>query len=237
MIKVNTLVGYENVLDIYYIKNDGNVYSESMHKNLSQFDNGKGYKVASLKVKNIRKWKKAYIHILVALAYIPNEQNKPEVNHQDENKGNNKFDNLEWVTRLENVHYGNAIRNMSINKCSEVYVYDYLLNFKGVFYGMSEATRTILGYVETRHLNGRIKDYFFLDSEININKIIEIDKNSLYQTVVIKNIYNDEELIMPNNRRAREFFDNKINITDAIKKKWIVRGKYKIYQLDYSKYI
>lgn len=44
----------------------------------------------------------ALIHRLVASAFIPNPSNKPCVNHKDNNKGNNKADNLEWVTIAEN---------------------------------------------------------------------------------------------------------------------------------------
>ena len=44
-------------------------------------------------------------HRLVAQAFIPNPYKKPEINHKDGNKFNNCFDNLEWVTRKENVHH------------------------------------------------------------------------------------------------------------------------------------
>jgi hypothetical protein len=47
-----------------------------------------------------------YLHRVIAITFIPNPNNLPEINHKDENKENCSIDNLEWCDRKYNVNYG-----------------------------------------------------------------------------------------------------------------------------------
>ena len=60
-----------------------------------------------------RGFKTFAVHRLVAEAFIPNPDNLPEVNHLDEDKQNNRADNLEWSTHIDNTRYGTAIQRRS----------------------------------------------------------------------------------------------------------------------------
>lgn len=70
-------------------------------KILRQHKAGSGYLAVHIGNK-----RRDYVHRLVALAFIGNPPPGCEVNHIDENKENNNADNLEWVTRADNLRHG-----------------------------------------------------------------------------------------------------------------------------------
>jgi hypothetical protein len=73
-------------------------------KILSPYIHDKKYYRITLPYKG--KHKHFKVHRLVAQAFLPNPENKTQVNHKDLNKLNNHLDNLEWVTGEENIeHY------------------------------------------------------------------------------------------------------------------------------------
>lgn len=69
-------------------------------------DNGHGYKFVCLC--KYGQTKRMYIHRLVAYAFINNPYYLPQVNHKNENKDDNRVDNLEWCDSFYNNHYGTA---------------------------------------------------------------------------------------------------------------------------------
>lgn len=87
----------------YEISDDGRVWSNKSNRWLTPRDNGTGYLYVGLKTD---KQHNHYIHRLVAEAFVPNPSNLPCVNHKDEDKTNNRADNLEWCTYEENNNYG-----------------------------------------------------------------------------------------------------------------------------------
>lgn len=106
--------GYEGIYEVSsfgrikslerIIKNSGtrSGYSKLKERILTPRVNKKrhGYYEISLKKNGMEKRYK--VHRLVAMAFIPNPEGKPEVNHIDGNKSNNSILNLEWVTSKEN---------------------------------------------------------------------------------------------------------------------------------------
>lgn len=90
---------------LYQVSNLGNV--KSLKRNIIlkpgvvayRKTKESGYYIVNLKSKPF------YIHRLVAEAFIPNSENKPQINHIDCNKRNNNVKNLEWVTREENIQH------------------------------------------------------------------------------------------------------------------------------------
>ena len=91
--------GYEG---IYQISSYGRARSFKFNKIkiLKPIKNNQGYLSYILSINGNRKQYRA--HRLVAKAFIPNTENKEEVNHIDGDKQNNNVLNLEWVTRSEN---------------------------------------------------------------------------------------------------------------------------------------
>lgn len=104
-------MGYPN----YEVSNYGDVMSET-HGLMSDKRIKLGYRMVRLCKDGKRK--ELPVHRLVALAFVdnPNPEKYNVVNHKDENKLNNRYDNLEWCDTEYNVTYGTAIQRRSNTK-------------------------------------------------------------------------------------------------------------------------
>ena len=89
----------------YLISSKGRVY-DNRHKQIKSVqDNGFGYKKTAFSLPNKRLVNR-YIHRMVAIAFIPNPENLPQVGHKDHNKDNNCVENLYWTTQKQNTRDG-----------------------------------------------------------------------------------------------------------------------------------
>lgn len=80
-------------------------------------------------------------HRIVASAFIPNPNKFPYINHIDENKTNNRADNLEWCTAKYNSNYGNIRERIISPQRKPVGKYDKKGNLLRTYIGVNEAAR------------------------------------------------------------------------------------------------
>lgn len=113
---------WKDVCDGYKVSNYGRVLSlakttirgRKYDKILSASKKDNGYYIVSINGNN------EYVHRLVAKAFIDNPNNLNEINHKDEDKSNNRVDNLEWCTKSYNVRIYNDVETIynSINEAA-----------------------------------------------------------------------------------------------------------------------
>ena len=95
----------KNYEGLYAVTSCGKVWSYKSKKFLKPHISNRGYLRVSLCKDG--KMKHYSVHKLVAEAYIPNPENLTEVDHIDNDKTHNYLNNLQWITRRDNVRKGN----------------------------------------------------------------------------------------------------------------------------------
>lgn len=91
----------------YYVTRNGKIYSTSAQKFLALKLDGNGYQMIMLY--NNNKVRNASVHRIVAELFVenPDPMNKTDVNHKNKIKSDNRSENLEWVTKSENMIHAN----------------------------------------------------------------------------------------------------------------------------------
>lgn len=131
---------------------------------------------------------KEFVHRLVAKAFIPNPDNKPEVNHIDANRANDSVENLEWVTHLENMQHSErlGLRTVNIKDAIDATKRPVIRSDGKTFESLADAGRA-LGYSNgkevnkvlsgnRKHINGYTFKYF--DNGIDNAEWLESQKNN-----------------------------------------------------------
>lgn len=117
----------------YYLSTSGKVYTtikkgcrdksdiskQTEFRELSPRPTKTGYLRVYLRRDSTGKREDVYIHRLVAESFIPNPEDLPEVNHIDSDVNNNCIDNLEWISRKDNLKHAVECGNMSRNSLGQ----------------------------------------------------------------------------------------------------------------------
>ena len=122
---------------IYAVTEDGKVWSHKRKKFMKDVHGNHDYRQICLRKGG--KGHMCYIHRLVALTYIDNPDNLPQVNHKDENKANNHVSNLEWADSKYNVNYGTRTEKARLNDSRNKKVYCVELDKE--YFSVAEAIR------------------------------------------------------------------------------------------------
>ena len=109
----------------YKASEDGRIWSDYSHRFLVSSPLHTGY--TSVELYEDNKSRRVSVHRLVAMAFLPNPDNLPCVNHKNEIKEDNRAVNLEWCTHKYNVNYGSCPEK---RKRNHVYTRENLNKFQ-----------------------------------------------------------------------------------------------------------
>lgn len=149
--------------DNYEISNLGNVRNTTNKRVRKPQIDKDGYLLVSLYKDN--KPSNAKIHRLIALAFIPNIENKPIINHKDGNKQNNEISNLEWSTSSENNQHAwdNDLKSRDVNT-------------KGEKHGMSKLNESDVLRIRELYNTGNY-------SYSELGRIFDVTKTNVYRII------------------------------------------------------
>ena len=178
----------------YLLSNYGNIKNKFTGELKSFTIIGKGYKAVSLHSKPY------LIHRLVAKYFVKNDNPtiKNTVNHKDENKLNNKSDNLEWCTNKENLEYSDCFNRSSLLQSKyKVIQYDKNGNVIKIWNSKEQVSKeineAIKSAISKNTFNRWFNDSFWFTEYENFD-------DTRYKPVKLYKVYNkyNNELILDN---------------------------------------
>ena len=166
---------------IIYTNRFGDVWvyrkSTKQYGRCSKHLNADGYYVCNAYSERLNRGTSIPIHRAVAMAFIPNPDNLPEVNHKDFNRENYNYENLEWSTHIDNVRYsrkagrypsqkGELNSNYGNKKLSKIYA-------ENKEYAKEKQGRP-------GKQNGRCKHCYLYDKNENLVKEFDYQREAVY---------------------------------------------------------
>lgn len=140
-----------------------------------------GYRVHSLRIEKKPIFRLA--HIMVAKQFIPNPENKPFVNHIDEDRSNPCVDNLEWVTTSENIRHGTAIERANLGRNKLINEYNlngrYIRTWKSIKH-LSDFFDSLYPSIKSKSHNSYLKFILGQNDNDKIEKRAFADRIFVY---------------------------------------------------------
>jgi hypothetical protein len=224
----------------YEVSTFGNIKNTTTNKILKPSLNSSGYNRCTL-INNFKKTIST-IHRVVAETFIQNPENKPTVNHKDRNRINNKLENLEWATHLEqNLHKtkstkirGHALKVLRI--CNKTNVTLEIYN------SLKEASEWVINNNLSKIKNNNYKSVMSKISAVINNKIncntsfgykwsihkTDIDEDEIWKQIPIYLTKNDTNYYISNK--------GKIKVKDKIKNRYCKNNCYYVVSIKYTLY-